>query len=77
MRLKNFKKRDLAFFLNRKRIFLAFSNVYGVNLDEIKEDLEFFSTFNEFFTREIKPRKINPEDSNEIVGKNLISSFLL
>ena len=41
--------------------------MYGVNLEEIKEDLDSFNTFNEFFTREVKTRAINAEKNNEIV----------
>ena len=40
----------------RKWVFLAFSKVYGVNLQDIKEtDLNNFRTFNQFFTRELAP----------------------
>ena len=40
----------------RVGLYKAFGSVYGVNYDEILvEDLNSFRTFNQFFTRELKP----------------------
>lgn len=40
----------------RKYIYLGFGKLYGVNFDDIQvSDLNSFQTFNQFFTRELKP----------------------
>jgi phosphatidylserine decarboxylase len=40
----------------RKYMYLGFGKLYGVNFDDIlEEDINNFRTFNQFFTREIKP----------------------
>jgi phosphatidylserine decarboxylase len=40
-------------------LFNAYIKIYGVNTDEIKDDLKTFKTFNDFFTREIKERSLH------------------
>jgi len=44
--------------------------MYGVDLQEITVDLDSFTTFNEFFTREVSPRPIDLEKTDEIVLKS-------
>ena len=40
----------------RQYVYLGFGKAYGVNFDDILvQDLNQFRTFNQFFTREIKP----------------------
>jgi phosphatidylserine decarboxylase len=45
----------------RKPIYLAYSKMYGVRLNEIQRPLESFETFNEFFTRTIAPRPVEQD----------------
>ena len=54
----------------RNLLFTMFAKKYGANLSEMALDLTDFTTFNEFFTRELKPgaRKIhNLQDTQSIV----------
>ena len=43
----------------RSPIFNTFSYFYGVNQNEMVKKLEDFETFQQFFTREVKPREYN------------------
>jgi len=42
----------------REKVYTTFGKAYGVNFDDIKEPLNSFETFVDFFTREVKPREI-------------------
>lgn len=51
----------------RSTIYHKFSDIYNVNKNDIVEEITSFKTFNEFFTRQVKPRPISP-DQNEILS---------
>lgn len=55
----------------RSGMFRMFCSSYGVNMDEIKEDLNDFRNFNQFFTRELKDgiRPVDePNDASSLVS---------
>ena len=45
----------------RKKFFKTYSRYYGVKLDEIIDPIDQFSTFSSFFTRKVKPRRIDQD----------------
>lgn len=51
----------------RKPLYKLYGKVYGVNFQEIKNPVESHASFIDFFTREVKERRINP-DGNIIVS---------
>lgn len=50
----------------RKFIYISFSRIYGVNLNEVEKDLEAYQTFSDFFTRNLK-------ESERSTGSGIIS----
>ena len=45
----------------RTPIYQYFARRYGVNLDEVEKSLPEYTTFNEFFTRKVIGREIDPQ----------------
>lgn len=60
----------------RTIIYTQFGKAYNLKFDDMVEPLESYTTFNKFFTRSVKPRKIPQTDDALVVpGDSVLLSL--